>query len=248
MKYKSSKLRWLRIMEILIRYSDENHQLDSFKLNDHLRPLGLECSNRVLGDTARTLREYGMDVQISGWGNHYGVFLRDSLIPHETLKQLVCAVSTNPYISRHQANAILAYLRPFVSVYQEDLLKSSVLPDVSAEETEGFYAIFSIVDEAIRQKKRIRYVLKRGNRTPDEDSHRLTRKDGGVRFTPKALFYVKTRLYLFGYDHWKKSPASVPLCDISYVRMMHTNGGVRIDSLLDFLSAFDGRDFVSEDL
>ena len=51
MKAKSMKMRFLITLYALFRHSDEDHRLNTSKINEFLRPYQLDCTGRVLNDT-----------------------------------------------------------------------------------------------------------------------------------------------------------------------------------------------------
>ena len=125
-KPKSMKLRTLVTLHALFKHSDATHRMNSIKLNDFLRPYNLDCTSRVLNDTVRVLREFGVDVRNKGVWENQGIWIQDRPLPDAELNQLIFAVTTNPHLSKSQATEILQNLQPFVTVYQEHLLQGFV--------------------------------------------------------------------------------------------------------------------------
>ena len=64
MKAKAMKLRMLITLHALFKYTDKDHQMNTAKLNEFLRPVGLEFrGGTALSDTVRVLRDFGLDVR-----------------------------------------------------------------------------------------------------------------------------------------------------------------------------------------
>ena len=127
-KPKSLKLRTLVTLHALWKHSDANHRMNTVKLNEHLRPYNVGCTtSRVLNDTVRILREWGMDVRSKGVWENQGIWIENRPLPDHELSRLIFAVTTNPHLSKDQASDILQSLKPFVTVYQEHLLQGRVI-------------------------------------------------------------------------------------------------------------------------
>lgn len=121
------------------------------KLNEHFRPFGLDCTGRVLTDTVRVMREFGIDVRNKGEWDCQGAWIQDRPLSDDMLRALVFAVSTNPYISNEKASEILGGLSPVVTVYQEPMLVSNVETGAVEKGNQELYDAYQVVSEAIKE-------------------------------------------------------------------------------------------------
>ena len=217
-KPKSMKLRTLVTLHALLKYSDANHRMNSIKLNEYLKPYGLDCTSRVLSDTVRVLKEYGLDVRYKGEWDSQGVWIEDRLLPDHELKRLIFAVTTNPHLSREQVTDILQSLKPLVTIYQEDLLQGFVDTEPTIEADDSLYWAYSVIHEAIASGRRIRYAVDYTQYDPNTQTV-TPRREWETLFTPKCIYQTRNTLYMVGFNNTDRRVDAVNLKDISSIRL-----------------------------
>ena len=217
-KPKSMKMRTLVTLRALLKYSDANHRMSSIKLNEHLRPYGLNCTSRVLSDTVRVLKEMGVDVRHKGEWDNQGVWIEDRPLPDYELKRLIFAVTTNPHLSRQQQTDILQALKPFVTVYQEEMLQGFVDTESVIDADDALYWTYSVIQEAIAAKRRVRYTV--DYIKYDKNSRTVAPcREWATLFTPKCIYQTKGELYMVGYNNTDRCADAVNLKDISSIKL-----------------------------
>lgn len=217
-KPKSMKLRTLVTLNALLKYSDAQHRMNSIKLNEHLRPYGLDCTSRVLSDTVRILREYGLDVRHKGEWDSQGVWIEDRPLPDHELKRLIFAVTTNPHLDKNQVSDILQSLKPFVTVYQEAQLQGFVETQADMELDDSLYWAYSVIHEAISAKRRVIYTVDYAKYNKAMQAVEPVR-EWGTLFTPKCIYQANGQLYMVGYNNTDRRADAVNLQDISSIKL-----------------------------
>lgn len=221
MKAKSIKLRMLITMIALMKHSDEEHRLNTRKLNMFLNPYGLECDNRSIADTIRVMKEYGFNIQSKGAGFAYGAWLEDRPLDAENLNALIFAVSTNPYISKSESERILQLLSPFVTSFQEPLLKSWVDKLYEPDGNNNLCKKYTTIREAISANRGLRY-----NATfyqYDNEKKEIITENKWLRITPKSIYQHDGVLYMIGYNHDTRHVEAVDLSFINDVKFFYQN-------------------------
>ena len=246
MKAKSMKLRFLLTMKAFFKYTDENHRLNTVKLNKILRPYGLECTFRVLSDSARILKEYGFDVRSKGEWKHQGFWIHNRPLSDETLKKLVFAVSSNPHITDEETTEILCSLAPFVTYYQEPMLCGGVLETDPSTHDEKLYEKYNIIAEAIHLSRRILYTIEEVRFNKEEQSV-YKAKQWETLFTPKCIYQAKNNLYLVGYNHPDHRIEAVPLTKITSVRFAFKHNMPNAPKVYADLADIDPKDYIPEE-
>lgn len=217
-KPKSMKMRTILTLRALYKYSDENHRFHTSTLNEHLRPYGLECTRYVLGDTAKVLRELGVDVRQKGQWDNQGFWIQGRPLSEAALHRLIFAVSTNPHLSKSQATDILQSLSPIVTIYQEPLLRSNVDPEPDMEPDDTLYWVYSVIQEAIANRRRVRYTV--DYMKYNKETHTLDQKrQWSTLFTPKCIYQAKSGLYMVGYNNSDKRLEVVNLKNIADIKI-----------------------------
>lgn len=243
MKAKSVKLRMLITLEAFFKHSDKNHRISSTKLNDHLRPYGLECSRRVLADTISAMREFGLDVRCMGTWDQRGAWLETRPINEDILRQMVFAISTNPYLSHTQAEECLNALRPFVTVYQEAML---CLNGEFSDETVTSGSVFkayTTVCEAMNLKRRIRYTVNQIG-YDRKTGEIYSREQWKTLFTPKCLYRAGRAFYMVGYNHSDKHVEAVNLSDIMSIQLAVKHNDPNGEAVHELLNSVDPKDYI----
>ena len=223
-KPKSLKLRTLVTLRALWKYSDANHRMNTVKINEYLRPYGLACTKRVLGDTANVLREMGMDVRNKGEWERQGIWIDDRPLPDHELKRLIFAVSTNPHLSKEQTTEILQSLKPFVTVYQEPLLYSLVETEPTIEVDDTLCWAYTVIQEAISAKRRVMYSIDYAKYNKENQTV-IPCRQWETLFTPKCIYQTKNNLFMVGYNSNDRKVDAVNLKDIASIRLAFKHKG-----------------------
>ena len=218
MKAKSMKLRTLVTLHTLYKHSDAQHRMNTVKLNKYLEPYGLDCTSRVLSDTVKIMKEFGIDVRTKGQWDSQGVWINDRPLSDETLQGLIFAITTNPYLSEDTGKALLEGLKPIVTEFQEPQLENIVNKEAIADVDDRFYGYYTIINQAIRDGRRVLYHLDY-LQYDGENKAVYMRKDTGTLFTPKSLIQTNRALYMYGYNNTDKRVALVNLRDIADIKL-----------------------------
>ena len=218
-KPKSMKLRLLVTLHALFKYSDENHRLNAVKLNEYLRPYGVQCgTGRSLGDTVRILKEFGVDVRSKGEWDHQGIWIESRPLPDYDLNRLIFAVTTNPHLSKEQATEILQSLKPIVTVYQEPMLQGLVETEQNIVPDNMLYDAYSVIHKAIAEKRRVRYTV--NYLKYNKDAQSVEKQDEwATLFTPKLIYQTKNNLYMVGYNNTDRRIDAINLKNITSIKM-----------------------------
>lgn len=218
-KPKSMKLRTIATLHALFKYSDADHRMNTVKLNEHLRKHNVECTtSRVLNDTVKIMREFGIDVRTKGVWDNQGIWIEDRPLPDHELKRLIFAVTTNPHLSRAQATEILQSLKPIVTVYQEPLLQGLVETEPNIDADDSLYWAYSVIHEAVVSGRRVRYSIDYTKYNSETQTVEPCRQ-WDTLFTPKCIYQTNNTLYMVGYNNTDRRVDAVNLKDISSIKL-----------------------------
>ena len=230
-KPKSMKLRTLATLHALFKYSDADHRMNTVKLQEYLRPYNVNCTtSRVLNDTVRVMREFGIDVRSKGEWDNQGIWIEDRPLPDHELKRLIFAVTTNPHLSREQATEILHSLKPFVTVYQEPLLQGLVETEPAVDADDSLYWAYAVIHEAISSGRRVRYTVDYAKYDSATQSV-LPCREWATLFTPKCIYQTKSELYMVGFNNTDRRVAAVNLKDISSIKLAFKHKDPKADQV-----------------
>lgn len=215
MKPKSMRLRFLIALHAFWKHTDKDHRLNLKTLNDRFLPPELSfLSPRSLSETLDAIREFGLDVRRAGRGPHDGIWIENRPLSDRDVYALNFAVSTNPYLSKENAEDILHSLRPFVTVYQEPLLEVHTENDPADNLSTSAIDIFGAIHKAIRTKGNIRYRVSCNDPT---DNSWIPKKSLGrsMLFTPSRICENDSGVSVVGYNHKLKQEHTIDLREIA---------------------------------
>lgn len=243
-KPKSMKLRTLVTLHALYKYSDAEHRMNTVKLNEHLRPYNVNCTtSRVLNDTVRIMREFGIDVRNKGEWENQGIWIENHPLPLHELNRLIFAVTTNPHLSKSQATEILQSLKPFVTVYQEDLLQAFVDTQPQEDPDDMLYWTFSVIQEAVSQKRRVRYKVDYTKYNAEAQTIEQT-QEWATLFTPKCIYQTQGQLYMVGFNNTDRRIDAVNLKDISSIKLAFKHRDPHADTVSEQIAGIVPQDWV----
>lgn len=194
------KVKLLYIVDILKKYTDEDHPITATEICEKLASNGVTAERKAIYDDIAQLTDYGFDI-IKTRTPKSGFFLasREFEIPEISL--LIDAVKTAKFISAKKTRVLVSKLEKMLSVYQVKKGDKSVFIDYSekSHNEEIFYSIDTI-SRAIESQKKI--SLKYGVRELNENREIVTNYKTRV-ISPYALTWQEDRYYLIGnYDKY----------------------------------------------
>ena len=235
MKRKSMRLRFMLTLHALMKYSDKNHRLNAALLNKQHLPQELDFkATRAYAETISALKEYGLDIRSVGRGRYSGAWIENRPLTDQILNELSFAVTSNPYVSKDKAEELLGSLAPFVTIYQEPILKSCLVRATDRWLPSNFLRAYTVICEAIRNGRRIRY------RSFWAETHGARNKY--ALFAPKYIYQNDERFFALGYNCTEKKVGSLDIMDIVEVeiaRRYKRSEESRIHAILDNLRLED---------
>ena len=146
MKSENQKLKLYYLIEILTKYTDEEHILNATQIIEKLKAYGIEAERKSIYSDINLLSDSGiLDIeQISGRNGGVHVLSRKFELPE--LKMLVDAVQASKFITNKQCTSLIKKLSEFSSVYDESKLSRSVYvyDRIADKDKNAFYLIDSI--------------------------------------------------------------------------------------------------------
>ena len=203
MKGENQKLKIVYLIEILTKYTDEDHLLNATQIIDKLKAYGIEAERKSIYSDIQLLCDNNiLDVeQVSGRYGGFHVLSRKFELPE--LKMLVDAVQSSKFITNKQCAELIKKISDFASVYDESKLSRSVYiyDRVSSNDKNTLYAIDAI-HSAISSNRSI--IFQYTFTTPD--NRRVKKRDGmSYEVSPFALLWRDENYYLVAYHHESKT-------------------------------------------
>lgn len=193
----NQKLKLLRLREIMLRETDEQHPLSAEQLTERLAAQGIEAERKAIYDDLDALCQCGVDVECRrGRGGGYYVGQRDFELAE--LKLLVDAVQASKFITSKKSMQLIRKIEMLASVHEAQLLQHQVyvanriktmnesilynVDDINRAINTGVQMTFRYFEYTVEKKKQFRH-----------DGRRYA-------ISPYALAWNDENYYMVGYD------------------------------------------------
>jgi len=192
---QGQKLKQFYIIDILKKYTDEDHPMPATEICDRLAKLGVTAERKSVYNDIEQLIDYGFDI-IQTRVPKAGYFLGSRQFEVPEIYLLADAVRTAKFITPKKTRELVSKLQDMLSIYQTTSIENGIYIDSESKCTneEIFYSIDAI-SRAIGNKKKI--TFKYGVRTllPDR-SIKVSYKERKI--SPYALTWQDDHYYLIG--------------------------------------------------
>ena len=149
-KQNFSKIKLLKIWEMLKQDTDEQHPLTTNQIIEKLRSVGIECDRKTLYQDIKTLNAYGYEI-IQRRGQHnnsYYVVDRNFDVPE--LRILIDAVQAASFITQKKTAEFIDKISALGGSNRAEILKKNIVEFNTAKHTnENIYYSIDKIDEAI---------------------------------------------------------------------------------------------------
>lgn len=194
----NQKTKLLRLSQILLRQTDEDHPMTVAQIIDALDRYDISAERKSIYDDLETLRSCGLDVQ-SRKGKSPGWFIgtRDFELPE--VKLLMDAVQSSRFITQKKSDALLAKLEQLVSVHQARQLQRQVY--VSGRIKVMNESIYYNVDK-LHQALAVQRAITFQYFDYDLTRQKVLRREGRrYAVSPYGLIWNNENYYLVAFDH-----------------------------------------------
>ncbi len=190
---QSSKLKTLLVYKFLEEYSDEQNPVSSAALIDMLAKKGIKCERKSIYADIAVLREIGCDI-ITTRPPAAGFFIASRSFELPEVRLLIDAVTSAGFITPKKTASLIKKLEGLVSSNQAAALTSQVyLESANKCDNEEIYYTIDSLYEAIKDKKRVKFIYKRRN-IDKRERKAYTQKTFIV--SPYALIWKEDHYYL----------------------------------------------------
>lgn len=191
----SSKIRLLRLLEILTEKTDEDHPMETAQLLDELAKWDITAERKSIYRDMEALRSVGLDVIFTRTPK-CGYFLGERRLQVAEIRLLMDGVLSAGFITHKKSMELVNKLTGTISCYQAAELKNQLYIDHrNKQQNEEIYYTVDIVNRAIVRRKKICFSYNR----------RILDETGAIRWStrtftvsPYALLWYDDRYYLIG--------------------------------------------------
>lgn len=196
-KENFSKIKLLRIWEILKQDSDENNPLTTNQILEKLSESGIICDRRTLYQDISTLNSYGYEVICKKGQHSNGYYVIDRSFDVPELRILIDAVQAASFISTKKTAELTDKIAALGGSYRADILKKNIVEfNTTKHNNEHIYYSVNAIEDAILAGKKISFQYFDLN----ESHERVFRKNGEKYLVnPVAMVFSNDNYYLICY-------------------------------------------------
>lgn len=205
-KTNFTKIKLLKLWEILSQDSDEDHPLSTKRIIEKLKSQGIECDRKTLYEDIRLLNEYGYEVlcEKGQHSNRYCVVDRSFDVPE--LHILMDAVQAAGFITEKKTAELVNKIASLGGSNRAEVLKTNLVHfNTTKHSNENIYYSVNEIGEAILSEKKLSFLYFDYN----EKGERVFRKDGSRYIVnPVATVFSNDNYYLLCYHDKHDNAAS----------------------------------------
>ena len=196
-KENFSKIKLLKIWEILKQDSDENNPLTTNQIIDKLAASGIVCDRRTLYQDIAALNSYGYEVECRKGQHSNGYYVLDRNFDVPELRILIDAVQAASFISPKKTEELTDKIAALGGSYRADILKKNIVEfNTTKHSNEHIYYTVNTIEDAILAEKKIAFQYFDLN----ERHERVFRKNGEkYKANPVAMVFSNDNYYLMCY-------------------------------------------------
>lgn len=196
-KKAKQKLKLIRIRDILLEHTDEEHPMSVKEIITHLEAYGIEAERKSIYEDIEELRTYGMDI-ITLKGHGGGVFVGSRDFEIAELKVLADAVQASRFISSAKSRALISKLAGLTDKYSRAKLSRQVhIYDRVKTMNKTIYNTTDVIHNAISENRQIEFGYFNWNKKKEKEL-----RHGGKRYrvSPWLLIWNDENYYLAAFD------------------------------------------------
>lgn len=196
-KSTNQKGKLIRLRQILLENTDNEHCLSMDEILDKLSMYGVEAERKSIYSDIEELNNLGMDIEHQrGKNGGYYVASREFELPE--LKLLVDTVQSAKFITAKKSNELIRKLEGLTSKYEAQELQSEVyVANRVKTMNESIYYLVDYIAEAINKNRKITFQYLEWTL----DKKRVPKRNGELyKVSPRMLSWDDENYYMVAYD------------------------------------------------
>ena len=213
----TSRIKLLKIWEILSQETDEEHPMDSAVLIEKLEEMGIPCNRKTLYNDIQVLQDCGYEVMCERKRfNKYYVSDRSFDLPE--LHILLDAVQAASFITPKKTKEFVDKLAALAGSRSGEVMKRNIVAFNTTKNTnEAIYYTVNEIVCAINKNKKIEFKYF----DYDAKHNKVYRKDGTMyKMNPFATVFSNDNYYLLCYNDKHKTIMHFRVDRIDNVKMI----------------------------
>lgn len=213
----ATRIKLLKIWEILCQETDEEHPIESTELIEKLAEMDIHCERKTIYRDIETLIECGYEVMcVRGKKNQYYVLDRSFDLPE--LHIMLDAVQAASFITPQKTKQLVDKIADLAGSRKGEVIKRNLVAfNITKNTNEQIYYSVDEIVRAISKKKKIEFKYF----DYDANHKKVYRKDGNKYImNPYSTVLSDDNYYLLGYNDKHKNIMHFRVDRMDNVRML----------------------------
>ena len=193
----NQKIKILRIMEMFLKETDENHTITTTDIIERLEQYDIKAERKSIYSDIAILKDFGMDILKSG-SKGEGYYLASREFELAELKLLVDAVSASKFISQKKSRELVSKIETLASNNEGmQLNRQVVVSDRVKTENENILYSIDVIHRCIDNNHKLSFKYSDFN----INKKKVLRHDGKrYMVSPAFLLWDNENYYLVAYS------------------------------------------------
>ena len=191
------KLKLCYVIDIMKRYTDEEHTISITEIIERLADLGVKAERKSIYRDFSAMETLGYEI-IQVHTKTFKYYLANHDFETAEIRMLVDAVQASRFITKKKSNALIKKLERLTTVYNARFMQSQVfVTNRIKASNESIYYNVDTIHNAIHENSRISFTYYDWSMTK-----RRVLRHGGERYnvSPWMLIWNNENYYLIGYE------------------------------------------------
>ncbi len=192
------KIKLLKLAELLVRETDEQHPLPTAQICEKMEKMGIPCERRAVGKDIALLNELGIEVLSTWVGRSKAFYVEDRPFSVPELKILIDAVQAAGFITARKTEELIGKIADLGGAPRSRSLRNGMVCfNVRKHVNESIYYNVDALETALQDQKKV--LFRYFDLGPDKE--RIYRRDGHHYVVePVALIYHEDNYYAVAYS------------------------------------------------
>lgn len=235
------KVKLLKLLELLRRYTDEQHPMTTSQICAAMEEMGIPCDRRIVKQDVDNLNELGYEVMITTVGHEKAYFVEDRSFSLPELKILIDAVHASSFITEKKSAELIGKLADLAGEHRAEVLKRNMVCfNTRKHSNEKILYTIDTLEAAILTQKKVIFLYF----DLDENGRRVYRR-GGHHYVvePVALVFNEDNYYLSSYSSRHDSTSNYRVDRMDAVEIIDEPCGEKAVSLRDEVASYTEQAF-----
>lgn len=204
---KTSKIRLIKILEILRQETDEEHYMESSELIQKLKKAGIPVDRRTLTKDIELLNEFGYEIFVektTGFATKYGI--ADRLFDLPEVHILLDSVQSAAFVTEEKTKVLVDKIASLSGRQQGDILKENIVEfSTPKSKNERIFYLVNEITQAIINRRKIKFNYFHYD-IDYQKKYKINAKGNiqGYKLNPLGTILDNGFYYLFTYDSYYK--------------------------------------------